>query len=140
MRLRRHHPRVEDLAARHRQPLVRLLASVDGALLYSLAASIATCARRGAKAPVDALAARTPRTQAMLVTHGTKVLPQLALVMLALAALHVAPLAGSWPIPALGESPVGALWVELPLGLLLALHVGTELGGKLWDAFTPTTA
>ena len=129
-------PMARQRGSRLLQPF-HLLTSLDFARLQravSRGAASSAAACRGACAKGHAaLIARTPQTQALLRTHAHEPWMQACFALLLLLLLAVGQ---HCPLPqSLGRGGV-AWWVEVPLGLALALQV-QEVGGRLLASLTP---
>ena len=89
--------------------------------------------RYGLTIPLEYPLARTPKTQAWVSQHGTEPLVQLA--ALAIVVLFLLLLPTSHLPPTLSELG-SSRWIELPVGLCLALKFN-DLGGRLWSYVAP---
>ena len=111
-----------------------LLASIDFDVVFHAANTVMLKARRyGLTIPLEYTLARTPKTQAWVSQHGTEPLVQLA--ALAIVVLFLLLLPTSHLPPTLSELG-SSRWIELPVGLCLALKFN-DLGGRLWSYVAP---
>ena len=116
--------------------LASILASIDADLVVGFARSAYHVVLGWTAAMHQCLLARTPQTRAFIAAHGADRAVQFAIAAVAMVLLHSLP--SSYFPPALVNLP-GSRWVELPIGLLMALKIN-ELGPELWSICSPTPA
>jgi len=120
-------PRVSSLLA--------LLARIDVECVRSVGSTSMLAAKQRAGRCYRALVTHTPRTQAFVQAHGTEARVQLGLACVALLLLLLV-VRSTYPPSFFGEL-VTSRWVEVPVGVLLAVHANS-LGGLVRSFITPT--
>ena len=115
--------------------MARAIAAIDVDVVVSALAFVVSKIEAGARAPCEALARRTPRTQAFLAAHGTETRVQLCFAAVAMLLLLYLPT--THLPPAVADVSVSR-WVEVPLGLLLLMQLAqVDFGTKLWVLLSP---
>jgi len=111
-----------------------LLAYLDWQLVSGRVACVAAAGKGLCARGHAAFLAATPRTQAVLEAHSHERWLQACFALLLLLALGVA---HQCPLPPSVGQLASSRWIEVPLGLALALKFN-EIGGQVAASCTPT--